>query len=132
MLGRLKLSSGLQQWWKKWTEKRKQTSPGTLLALAVRDKGALQPVAPLADWLERSGWGGRELVQARANLWLRRWNLEMAQKRASALTPSERGPGAERQALAAHFKTGRDNFQKLHNVTGIWDNGGNWTEKHAE
>eukprot|EP00959_Pyramimonas_sp_CCMP1952_P236153 4935237-Pyramimonas_sp.AAC.1 len=107
MLGRLMLSSGPQHRWKQWARIRKFTSPGALLALAARDTGALQPAGPLADWLERSGRGGRELTQARANLWLRTWDLEMAQKRASALAPSERGPGAERQPLAAHFKTGR-------------------------
>ena len=128
LLGRHATSAMIQAWWNRWRRSRHVSSPGSLLALAAGGQSPCRPVGALATWLTACGWDGSDLSPVQAAGWLLRWDQGAQQRRAGRLTPAQRGAGAERPTLAAHYRTGREIFVKTHAILGVRDGNGAWHE----
>eukprot|EP00959_Pyramimonas_sp_CCMP1952_P257382 5377474-Pyramimonas_sp.AAC.1 len=108
---------------------RTRASPGLLLAAASQKSETTRPVGTLAARLHEHGWDGQDLTPEQAGQWLKTWGAEVAQRRAARLSPSQRGPGAERSPRAAHYRAGREIYKKTHAILGARDHDGTWHDR---
>ena len=129
LFGRATLSATFRDWLSHWRKRSKCTNPGHILHSAAKREEAFTPVGAVAAWLTDSGWDGSTLSPAAARTWLARWNADQTQRRAAALSPWERGAGAERPTLPQQYRLGREIFKKAHMMSGIRAADGTWQEK---
>ena len=129
--GREALHSAILDWGRYWTRRRRCQGLGDLLVRGARSLDALAPEGLLQSWLLVRGWDGRPLSRRDCLTWLGRWRYEACQRRAAALHPTTRGPGASRPALAAQYRRGREMYKGYKTISGVEGPGGVWTTRPA-
>ena len=132
LYGRSALTAMIQSWWGYWRRQTARTAPSAILRRAVQTGASIRPTGPLDSWMRALGWTGDVISPSEAGRWLLRWKADQDQRAAARLTPWQRGPGAERAPLEAHYTIARELFRQTQALLGVRDTQGAWHEKPSD